>query len=202
MTANPRAAFFDAIADKWDGWDDIAVLRQRMAVGLREIGLRPDETVLDIGCGTGNLTLALLAALSPVGRVHAVDISRRMIEVARAKVADDRVTWHVEDARRLPLSAASCDRVLCFSVWPHFEDRRAVTAELMRVLRPGGSLHVWHLSGRQRINEIHSSAGEAVRGDVLPPARETAELLAAMVLRVAEVVDADDRYLVTAVKDR
>ncbi|HVN51429.1 MAG TPA: class I SAM-dependent methyltransferase [Acidimicrobiales bacterium] len=201
MTANPRAAFFDGIADKWDGWEDLEILHQRMASGLREVGLGAGETVLDVGCGTGNLTLALLDQLSPAGRVHAVDLSRRMIEVARAKVADDRVSWHVEDARRLPLAAASCDRVLCFSVWPHFEDRRAVTTELMRILRPGGSLHVWHLSGRQRINEIHATAGEAVRGDVLPPAGETADLLAAMGLRVTAAVDAADRYLVTAVKD-
>jgi len=201
MTANPRAAFFDGIADKWDGWEDLEVLRQRMAAGLREIGLGPGETVLDVGCGTGNLTLALLDHLSPAGCIHAVDLSRRMIEVARAKVADDRVSWYVEDATRLPLAVASCDRVLCFSVWPHFEDRRAVTTELMRILRPGGSLHVWHLSGRQRINEIHATAGEAVRGDVLPPAGETADLLAAMGLRVTAAVDAADRYLVTAVKD-
>jgi len=46
------------------------------------MGVNPDETVLDVGCGTGNLTGALLARLSATGRVIAVDISPRMIEVA------------------------------------------------------------------------------------------------------------------------
>jgi ubiquinone/menaquinone biosynthesis C-methylase UbiE len=200
MSANPRSAFFDGIADKWDGWDDLTVLSRALASGLEELGVGVDETVLDVGCGTGNLTRALLERLSSAGVVHALDISARMIEVARGKVADGRVMWHLADARWLPLGDGACDRVICYSVWPHFEDRRAVAAELTRVLRPGGSLHVWHLSSRQRINEIHASAGEAVRRDMLPPATETAELLAGIGLQVSAVVDAADRYLVTAVK--
>jgi ubiquinone/menaquinone biosynthesis C-methylase UbiE len=197
---NPRAAFFDGIADKWDGWEDLAVLGRRLADGLETLGVRPAETVLDVGCGTGNLTRALLARLSAAGRVHAIDISARMIEVARGKVADERVAWHEVDARRLPLADASCDRVFCCSVWPHFDDREAVARELKRVLKPGGRVHVWHLIPRQQVNEIHASAGEAVQHDILPPAAETADLLARTGLHVSTAIDADEGYLVTAVK--
>ncbi len=129
----------------------------------------------------------------------AVDISPRMLEVARSKIADPRVTWHLADARSLPLADASCDRVVCYSVWPHFDDRHAVAVELRRVLRPGGSLHVWHLSGRERINEIHASAGEAVRHDLLGPVSETAAVLGAAGFSVHTAVEGPERYLVTAV---
>lgn len=200
MTADPRAVFFDGIAEKWDGWEDLARLSQKLADGLAELGVRPDEKVLDVGCGTGNLTRALLAKLSPAGRVVAVDISPRMVEVARSKISDPRVSWHSEDARRLPLADGAVDRVLCYSVWPHFEDRKAVAAELGRVLRPGGSLHVWHLASRHKINEIHAGAGEAIRRDTLPPVRETADLLAAAGFRIATARESDAGYLVTAVK--
>jgi ubiquinone/menaquinone biosynthesis C-methylase UbiE len=200
MSSNPRVAFFDGIADKWDGWEDLPVLERRLAQGLEELGVEAAETVLDVGCGTGNLTRALLARLSAAGRVHAIDLSTRMIEVARAKIADARVTWHVADARHVPLAGATCDRILCYSVWPHFADRVAVAAELGRVLKPRGHLHIWHLAARQRINEIHASAGEAVRQDLLPPATDTAQLLAGAGLEVSTVIDAGDRYLVTAMK--
>jgi len=200
MTSNPRAVFFDGIAEKWDGWEDLAALEQKLAVGLTELGVHADEKVLDVGCGTGNLTRALLAKLSPAGRVIAVDISPRMIDVARSKVSDPRVSWHPEDARRLPLADNACDRVICYSVWPHFEDRKAVAAELGRVLKPGGSLHVWHLISRHKINEIHAGAGEAVCRDMLPPAQETADLLAAAGFRIATARESDAGYLVTAVK--
>lgn len=200
MKANARAAFFDGIAEKWDGWEDLAALDRKLAAGLAEFGVGGDETVLDVGCGTGNLTRALLAKLSAAGRVVAVDISPRMIEVARRKVRDERVTWHVVDARCLPLADACCDRVICYSVWPHFDDRTTVATELCRVLRPGGCLHVWHLVPRERINQIHSSAGDPVHHDMLPPAEETAELLAGVGFQVTTAIETQEAYLVTAVK--
>ncbi len=200
MTPNDRTAFFDTIADKWDGWEDLPALERKLADGLEELGVRADEKVVDIGCGTGNLTRALLARLSSQGKVIAVDISPRMIELAQRKVSDPRVTWHRTDAQQLPVNDAACDRVFCCCVWPHFDDRAAVAAELRRVLAPGGSLHVWHLIARDKVNEIHAGAGEAVRGDVLPPATETAELLASAGFRIVTASESDGRYLVTAVK--
>ncbi len=198
--SDEKAGFFDGIADKWDGWDDLEALARRFAVGLEQLGVAPAETVLDVGCGTGNLTEALLARLGPSGRVVAVDISPRMIEVARSKVRDERVSWHVADARQLPLPAASCDRVVCYSVWPHFDDVAATGAELARVLRPSGALHVWHLIGRARVNQIHASAGPAVHKDILRPAGETARVLSSLGLHVTEAVEDEAHYLVTATK--
>lgn len=195
---NPRALFFDGIAEQWDGWEDLDALAVRLAAGLEELGVGPDESVLDVGCGTGNLTRALLERLSPAGRVLAVDISPRMLDAARRKIDDSRVSWRCEDAACLSAAAASLDRVICCSAWPHFPDPRAVAAEFRRVLRPGGRLHVWHLISRQQVNAIHAGAGEAVRRDVLPPAAETAALLAESGFAAAAVRDDDRGYLVNA----
>ena len=68
------------------------------------------------------------------------------------------------------------------------------------MLAPGGLLHVWHLIPREKVNAIHAGAGEAVRGDVLPPAAQTAALLGAAGFRIVTASEADDRYLVTAMK--
>jgi len=198
MSATIKAAFFDGIADEWDGWEDLDALSRKLARGLDELGVGRDERVVDIGCGTGNLTRALLDRLSPEGRVLAVDISPRMIAVAKSKVSDARVSWHIANARVLSGSDASFDRVICYSVWPHFDDPGEVAAELRRLLRPGGRLHVWHLLAREKINEIHASAGEAVRGDVLPAATETAALLERAGFEVERSIDDAERYLVTA----
>ncbi len=194
---NPRSLYFDGIADQWDGWDDLAALARRLADGLAALGVGGAETVIDLGCGTGNLTLALLSALGPQGRVLAVDISPRMLEVASGKVRDGRASFHLAEAAALPLPEAACDRVVCFSAWPHFPDKDAAAHELARVLRPGGHAHVWHLSSRATINHIHANAGQAVQQDVLPPAADTARCFAAAGLRVENSVDDDHGYLVT-----
>jgi len=200
MSLEAKTSFFDSIADKWDGWEDLAKVASKLAAGLDELGVGSAERVLDVGCGTGNLTRALLARLSGAGSVIAVDISPRMIETARRKIDDPRVSWLTNDARHLPIENGECDRVLCCAVWPHFDDRAGVAEELGRVLKPGGKLHVWHLIPREKVNEIHAGAGEAVRGDVLPPAEETAAVLRAAGFRIQTATESDGRYLVTATK--
>jgi len=197
-----KSAFFDGIADKWDGWEDLGALEHKFFSGFDGFGLGPDETVLDVGCGTGNLTLALLKRLSSQGRVVSMDISPKMIGVAQGKIKDARVTWHVADAQKIPMEDQSCDRVICYSVWPHFEDFDAVAGEISRVLRPSGKIHVWHLIGRDRVNQIHSTAGEAVRKDVLAPASQTGELLSRSGFQVETTIDNDNQYLVTGIKSR
>jgi len=200
VSGNTKMSFFDEIAGKWDGWEDLDLLAAKLAAGLDEFGVKPNETVLDVGCGTGNLTQALLGKLSDEGRVVAVDFAPAMVAGAQDKVTDPRVNWHVADAMQLPIGDESVDRVICFSVWPHFDDHRAVLKELRRVLRAAGTLHVWHLSSRDTINEIHASAGDAVSSDVLHPVEETARLLEQHGLSPYEVIDDDSRYLVSAAK--
>lgn len=199
MIDGPKAAFFDGIAERWDGWEDLSSLAVKLNEGLDEFGVGPNERVLDVGCGTGNLTLALLARLSPAGRVVAVDIAPRMLEEAGRKIRDARVEWRVADVRRLPVEDAACDRAICFSVWPHIEDYGAAAKELGRVLKSGGHLHVWHLSSREKIAQVHASAGGPIQNDVLPPAVDTAALLERHGFDVTTVIDAADRYLVTAI---
>lgn len=193
-----RRRFFDQIAPEWDARIDHARTAATLSEGLREIGLAVHACVLDLGCGTGNLTLALTRHLGPEGRVFAVDLSALMLEQARRKVRDPRVTWLVGDAEALPVDDAATDEVICFSAWPHFPRPERVVRELCRVLRAGGAVTVWHALPRARINAIHEQAGPAIQHDHLLPGVELARLFAAGGLEPLLTIDDSQRYLVRA----
>lgn len=194
-----RRGFFDAHAEGWDERVATEAFLGRLRASFEALGIGGRETVVDLGCGTGNLTRLLAERRADGGRIVAVDFSRRMLEHARRKLAGGAGVHFVQaEAEALPLAAASADRVVCFSVWPHFADPARVAAELRRVLRPGGIVHVLHVDSRATINRIHGTAGGAVARDALPPAAEVAALLADHGLAATEVEDAADRYLVTA----
>ena len=197
---DPRSAFFDSVADKWDAWHDLPDLALNLDACLAQFGMKEQEVVLDVGCGTGNLTMALLRRLGLSGRIVAIDISKQMLEQARKKVGDTRVTWHQASAGKIPVGDKKIDRVLCFSVWPHLEDPDAVATEFYRVLRPGGFLHIWHLISRDKVNRIHQEADPSVHHDRLAPVGETASLLKKNRFSMISMADDETRYSITARK--
>jgi ubiquinone/menaquinone biosynthesis C-methylase UbiE len=196
--AESRREFFDRIASQWDERVDLAQMARTLREGLTLLAVAPDAIVIDLGCGTGNLTRALLDHLGADGRVVAVDFSASMLCEAQRKVSDPRVQWTAADAAELPLADAKADRIICFSAWPHFPEPRRALAEARRVLRPGGELCIWHAKSRAAINEIHAHAGGAVEHDRLPPAQHLARLAEAAGLEPFEVVDDDRRYFIRA----
>ena len=196
-----RLEYFEAIAPRWESIVDPGRIRRRLSPVLEELGLGADEHILDLGCGTGILTSLLLPRLSARGRVSAVDFSGAMLELAREKIPDRRVTWIASDASALPLQDASVDRAIAFSTWPHFPDPDAVIREARRVVRPGGMLHVIHVDSRSTINAIHTTAGGAIGHDHLVPASDLAASLCRFGFQAASITDDGERYVVSASRD-
>ncbi len=102
-------------------------------------GLPADATILEVGCGNGK-TLSALAR-----RFHsviAVDISPHAVALARRHPGTAAAALAVGDARFLPFSGGTFDAVFLVHITGHLpeQDRKAVAAEVFRVLRPGGSV--------------------------------------------------------------
>ena len=105
--------------------------------------LAPGGVVVDVGAGTGALALPI-AARRADARVVAVDGDERVLEIARAKPGADAVDWRHGLAGRLPLADGEADAAVVSLVLHHLtpDARRAALADVLRVLRPGGTLHV------------------------------------------------------------
>lgn len=106
---------------------------------LDRLVLRGDETVVDAGCGSGNVTEDLLARL-PDGRVIGIDGSPSMVEKAAARLGDDpRATFTCQDLTDLELEQ-QVDHVFSNATFHWIDDHDQLFRSLAGVTRPGGSL--------------------------------------------------------------
>jgi trans-aconitate 2-methyltransferase len=131
------------VTREWDAasYDRVAwPMTERGLQLVDRLDLRGDETVLDAGCGTGQVTERLLARL-PAGRVIALDGSTSMLARAGERFGDDpRVTLlHADLEQPLPIDEP-VDAVVSTSTFHWIRDHDALFAHLAAVLKPGGPL--------------------------------------------------------------
>jgi len=99
--------------------------------------------VLDVGCGTGEIT-ARLAELYAEATFVGVDLEESHLARARARCArfGDRIRFEIGDAQALPFGDGAFDYVVCRHVLQAVADPARVIAEIVRVMRPGGRMHL------------------------------------------------------------
>ena len=111
---------------------------------LRLLGLPAGRRWLDVGCGTGALTAAVLEGAAPA-EVVGVDPSEGFLASAKHRVADPRAAFQVGDARDLPLPDHAFDAVVSGLALNFVPDPVRALAEFTRVAVPGGvvAAYVW-----------------------------------------------------------
>jgi demethylmenaquinone methyltransferase/2-methoxy-6-polyprenyl-1,4-benzoquinol methylase len=173
-----KAAFFDAQVDApWAaaeyGSEEVPKIRRLLTEGRLHGGL----SVLEPGCGTGRLTAILGDAVGLTGRVEALEISPRMVEASRRRLAGrGNIAVHHTALEEYPGEGARFDRIICHQVFPHFDDKPQALARMAAMLRPSGLLVVIHFINEAEINDVHRKAGTPVEGDGMP-ARDEMERL-------------------------
>jgi len=197
--------YFEALAERWDGFqpsDRGEVLRQLLAPFASL--LATSGAILEVGTGTGAL-IPYLRERAPVASLVSIDLAGEMVQRARQRCPDAAVVQ--ADAQRLPFALAApahagFDLVVCHNSFPHFAAKSAALLDLARVLRPGGHLLILHDLSREKVNAIHSGAGEPIQNDLLPPGAETRQMLVEAGFTGVLVEDTDERYIVAGRRDR
>jgi SAM-dependent methyltransferase len=106
-------------------------------------------SILDVGCGTGSLTFALMEAF-PTAQINGLDYSQTFIDYASSKaLADCRLVFEQGDATSLPYEDQAFDAALSLLVLNFVPDAQKAARELVRVTRPGGivAASVWDFKG-------------------------------------------------------
>jgi len=100
-------------------------------------GIRDGDAVLDVGSGTGALTLHV-ADVAPSSRITGVDPSADYVDFAQKRVLTNRVNFEVGDAQRLRFSDSTFDRTFALLMMNFIPDRTKALREMIRVTRPDG----------------------------------------------------------------
>ncbi|HEV8536777.1 MAG TPA: class I SAM-dependent methyltransferase [Candidatus Limnocylindria bacterium] len=162
------AAMFDGIAPRYDLLNRVLSFGRDLAWRRRAIalaGLGAGDRALDVGAGTGDLSLGLAKA-GPSGRVIAVDLAPRMLARGRAR-AGVSVGLVVASAEALPFADGVFSRVMAGFAVRNFGRLDRGLAEMRRVLQPGGravvlelsqppnpALRAWHLFYLHRLSPV------------------------------------------------
>ena len=165
---------------RWAKYYDLIV--QVMALGqagklrrmtIERAHVKPGECVLDVGCGTGDLTLLAKKITGPSGQVAGIDPAPEMIDVARgkAKRARSDVDFRVGVIEQLPFPDGSFDVVLSSLMMHHLPDdlKQRGLAEIRRVLRspdavlgtPGGRVVIVDMKGLIESQHVVARVAEA-----------------------------------------
>ena len=112
---------------------------------LAQADIQPNDKILDLGCGTATLTIAIKVACPDAG-VVGLDSDSRILDMAARKVTDAGVKISLDRgySYQLPFDGRSFHRVVSSLFFHHLttENKRRTLGEIERVLKPGGELHL------------------------------------------------------------
>jgi len=196
-TLLPKRTFFDERASEWD-----AIMITEEAIRdahelMQKLDIPRGARIIDIGCGTGILTRKLRSLTGREGAVFSCDFSLEMLTVAREK---HDFPYVCADAHHLPFTRESFDYAICFSCYPHFDDKKAVLEEINRILRRQGTLVIAHICHSKKLSRIHRRAGGAVKHDKLPSEQVMRKQVKNAGYSLLELNDNEEFYLLRARK--
>ncbi|MFW9989624.1 MAG: iron chelate uptake ABC transporter family permease subunit [Candidatus Odinarchaeota archaeon] len=191
--------FFDEHAESWDDYvtHDPAKLKKIISV----LDLGDNFKVLDVGTGTGIMIPYLCDRLKKNGSIVALDISEKMISIAKEKYQKKfpNVEFIVKDVNNIA-SKEVFDAILCYSCFPHFVEQTLTIKKLVEALKKGGKLMIAHSQSRKEINNVHKNVKDIVSKDRLPPMKRLIAFMKKEELKIVKTLDNEEMFYILGEK--
>lgn len=156
MSDSPIAKMFDRISPKYDRLNHLLSFnidktwRKKTA---KAVAKDQPKTILDLATGTADLAIAL-AKYNPQAHIIGVDISEKMLEIGKTKIAkqglDNQIDLRLGDAAALPFESQFFDAVTVAFGVRNFENLQQGLSEICRVLKPNGQVYILEFSMPER----------------------------------------------------
>lgn len=157
MNKHDVIEFFNHLAPEWDA--DMVRDESIIKTILDNAEIDEGVTVLDVACGTGVLIPDYLKR--NVAHVTGIDISEKMIKIAKDKFQDPRVTLICADAETTQFESLF-DCCVVYNAFPHFPNPYSLIRSLAANIKVGGKLTIAHGSSREHIDHRHMEHASAV----------------------------------------
>jgi ubiquinone/menaquinone biosynthesis C-methylase UbiE len=195
-----RKAYFNQKAESWDEYytPELEAFLEEL---MPKLGLKPGQTILDAGTGTGVLIPFLLRIIGPSGSITAIDYAKNMVEMFRSKFPNlGNVKVELKDVERLDLPSEAFDAVICFGLFAHLERKAQALMNLNHVLKRRGRLVIAHALSSAEIKEHHKGVSP-VAHDLLPEETEMRRMLKQAGFSDIHIIDEPGLYLCLATKN-
>lgn len=192
--------FFDSCAETWD--ETIFHDPKKLEKILSALDLKPGQKVLDVGSGTGVMIPYIYNYVKESGSIVAIDFSEDMIMRSKRKHPIEKfpnLKFRVQDINKFSMKR-EYDAILCYSCFPHFNNKNHTIAHLTKGLKKKGKLMIAHSDSRETINNIHKNAkSKIISQDSLPTIEEISSLMERLGLNVIKTLDNNEMFYILGV---
>jgi ubiquinone/menaquinone biosynthesis C-methylase UbiE len=157
-----RDSLFDGIAEAY--YKFTPILPEKYVDLLQETcNLTANDTIIDLGCGSGDLVLSLAKYSS---FVQGIDESKTMINMAKEKDTHKKATWIHQSVTDFDLGEEKYNLIISFESFHLFPNTKALMKRCARALKPGGALCIgwatyeWEVALRNIITETLNHYGK------------------------------------------
>lgn len=194
-----RKHFFDINADIWD--NDICPLKENKIKNLilPLLNLQDNDTIIDIGSGTGILIPYLRKYIKNDAQITELDFSQSMINKAKEKFSND-INYLVSNIENTQIKDNTFSKAIIFNSFPHFEDKQKAISEVFRILQNNAIILLVHSSSKNEINLHHQKVGGIIAEDVFPTNCDIKVMFEKAGFKNIEIVDNSDVFYIKAIK--
>lgn len=120
---------------------------------IEEIQRKKFKKILDVGCGTGEI---LNAIATDKNSYYGIDLSEKMINIAKEKNNSSNITYFVGDSEFLPFDDLEFDIIICVESFHHYPNPNAVLKEFHRVLNRDGTLIICDMYRKAPLRQFYN----------------------------------------------